>query len=158
MFKEKLKWLNQTIFSEQISENRNNPKSLWQHLKQLGYKAHKAGNANIVLNIDDENCHSPLKIANHFNDFFTTVASKLVDKLPCPSKLFDLNSEVLLNFYKERNDGNNKFVLKHVSESFVYKELRNLNSSKSTGLDEVPARFLKDAAFFLKVTNYFYCK
>ena len=57
-------------FSEQISENRNNPKSLCQHLKQLGYKAHKAGNANIVLNIDDENCHSPLKIANHFNDFF----------------------------------------------------------------------------------------
>ena len=122
MFKEKLKWLNQTIFSEQISENRNNPKSLWQHLKQLGYKAHKAGNANIVLNIDNENCHSPIRFANHFNEFFTTVAAKLVDKLPCPSRLFDLNSKALFNFYKDRNNSNNKFVLKHVSESFVDNE------------------------------------
>jgi hypothetical protein len=31
------------------------------------------------------------------------------------------------------------------------KELKNLNSSKSTGLDEIPARFLKDAASFLKI-------
>jgi hypothetical protein len=41
--------------------------------------------------------------------------------------------------------------LKHVSETFVYKELKNLNSSKSTGLDEIPARFLKDAASFFKI-------
>ncbi len=84
-----VKMAKSNYFSKQISENRNNPKSLWQHLKQLGYKAHKAGNANIVLNNDNENCHSPIRIANHFNDFFTTVAAKLVDKLPCPSRLFD---------------------------------------------------------------------
>ena len=57
---------------------------------------------------------------------FTTVAAKLVGKLPCPSRLFDLNSKALLIFYKDRNKSNTKLVLKHVSESFVYKELRNL--------------------------------
>ena len=140
-----------SYFANQISENRNKPKSLWQHLKQLGYKSHKSGNENVVLNIENENCHSPLRIANHFNNFFTTVASKLVDKLPSPSKLFDTDSYAFLNFYKVKNSSNNKFVLKHVSESFVLHELKNLNSSKSTGLDEIPARFLKDAAVFLKL-------
>ena len=53
--------------------------------------------------------------------------------------------------YKVKNSSNNKFVLKHVSESFVLHELKDLNSSKSTGLDEIPARFLKDAAVFLKL-------
>ena len=65
-----VKMAKSNYFSDKISENKNNPKSLWHHLKQLGYKAHKAVNSNIVLNIDDENCHSPLKVANHFNNFF----------------------------------------------------------------------------------------
>lgn len=62
---------------------------MWQHLTQFGYKSFNTGNDNIVLNIEGLNCHSPKKVANHFNNYFTTVASKLVEKLPCPSKLFD---------------------------------------------------------------------
>ena len=37
-----------------------------------------------------------------------------------------------------------------VSEDFDYDELSNLNISKSTGLDVLPARFLKNAAEFIK--------
>ena len=33
-----------------------------------------------------------------------------------------------------------------VSEDFIYKELCKLNPSKSTGTDNIPARFVKDAA------------
>ena len=33
-----------------------------------------------------------------------------------------------------------------VSEEFIYKELCNLNSFKSTGLDNIPSRFVKDVA------------
>ena len=45
----------------------------------------------------------------------------------------------------------NKFVLHTVNEDFVFKELSHLNPFKSTGLDNIPARFLKDAAVFLKI-------
>ena len=44
-----------------------------------------------------------------------------------------------------------KFRLHTVSEDFIYKELCNLNCSKSTGLDNIPARFLKDSASYLKI-------
>lgn len=37
-----------------------------------------------------------------------------------------------------------------VSEDFFTKELRNLNITKSTGLDDMPVRFLKDGAFYIK--------
>lgn len=37
----------------------------------------------------------------------------------------------------------------------MYNELRNLNSSKNTGLDEVPAIFSKDAAIFFKLPIIF---
>jgi hypothetical protein len=38
-----------------------------------------------------------------------------------------------------------------VSENFVFKEVCSLNVCKRTGLDGIPARFLKDGASFLKV-------
>ena len=37
------------------------------------------------------------------------------------------------------------------SVSCFFKELKNLKTSKSTGLDEIPARFVKDSASFLKL-------
>ena len=36
-----------------------------------------------------------------------------------------------------------------MSEEFVYKELSSLNVSKSTGLDDLPARFIRDGASVL---------
>ena len=41
--------------------------------------------------------------------------------------------------------------LKHISENFVFKELNGFNISRSTGLDGVLARFLKDGAHVLKI-------
>ena len=37
-----------------------------------------------------------------------------------------------------------------VSEDYVYKLLKNIDSNKSTGLDELPAKFIKDSADIIK--------
>ena len=76
----------------------------------------------------------------------------LVQKLPPCSQLFSTSSEKFKNFYKARNSKGKVFRLHTVSEEFVYKELSSLNSSKSAGLDNISARFLKDGASFLKLT------
>ena len=44
-----------------------------------------------------------------------------------------------------------QLVFKPVSEDFIYKELTCLNPSKSTGLYEIPAKFIKDGAYVLKI-------
>ena len=38
-----------------------------------------------------------------------------------------------------------------INEDFVFKELKRLSVSKSTDLDDLPARFIKDGAEFLKI-------
>ena len=42
------------------------------------------------------------------------------------------------------------FLIKEVTEDFILKELNRLDVSKSTGLDGLPVRFIKDGAEFLK--------
>ena len=64
-------------------------------------------------------------------------------------KCYECNSALLKKIYNdsERED----FYLRHVSGEFVLKELSQLNPYKSTGLDEIPARFLKEGTPFLKI-------
>ena len=62
---------------------------------------------------------------------------------PCP-KLFDFNS---LNSFINKFFVNNLHLdLSPVTEDFIFRELEKLNPNKSTGLDNIPARFLKDGA------------
>jgi len=138
-------------FDNQIEENKCNPKKLWNQFKKLGYQHEVKSDSNIVLKIDGENCHDNNSIANHFNSYFTTVASKLVEKLPVAKGLYSVFSSLFENFYRQKSPSLCKLNLSHVSENFVYKELCSLNTSKSTGLDDIPARFLKDAAPVVKL-------
>ena len=59
-------------------------------------------------------------------------------------------SNVFKEFYKKRNPQSCKMFLKPVSDTFVLKELQKLNASKSTGLDNIPSKFLKDGAECIK--------
>ena len=77
---------------------------------------------------------------------FTSIASALVEKLPPSLNLFDTRSRNFQNFYRNCNVQQEGFVLTSINEDFIFKELCKLNSSKSTGSDNIPARFVKDAA------------
>ena len=62
----------------------------------------------------------------------------------------------LFNFYKGKNVKDDEFILIPVNKDFIYKELCKLNPSKSTGTDNIAARFVKDAASVLKKTYWAY--
>ena len=117
----------------------------------MGYQNDPKSNPNTVLTIDGENCHEGKKMSNHFNNFCSTITAKLVEQFPSGTCLYRAACNIAKTFYASRRNSDMKFNLKHATEEFVYKELCSLNISKSTGLDGIPARFLKDAAPILKV-------
>ena len=134
---------------DKIDENKDNPKQLWKHLKDLGYQSKSKESTNIVLDVDGKKCHDKKAVADHFNQFFTQIASKLVSKLPRQEHTtYDVDSVKFKNLYKDIMPDSFKF--QEVSEEFVVKEFKSLNISKSTGLDGIPARFIKDAAEVIK--------
>ena len=84
------------------------------------------------------------KVANIFNNFFTSVAEKLVDKLP--KRPIHFAKQFLKDYYQEKGVVENSFHFLIVGEEEIENLLNGLTASKATGLDSLPARFLKDGA------------
>ena len=114
-------------------------------MKDLGSSSKtKSSASNIGLNINDEIIFDKSKVAHQFNTFVTTVASNLVQKLSMATGRF--GSLIVEQFYVDKCVSPNSFSLNPVTIDNVYKMLKGLNSTKATGLDNIPARFVNDAA------------
>ena len=70
------------------------PKKLWDSLKTLGYSNKVKSKSNVILRISDKLCFNTKEICNHINEFFTTIASKLVSKLPESMNEFSVDSDL----------------------------------------------------------------
>ena len=57
--------------------------------------------------------------------------------------------------FSRRKFTSERFSLQPISERFILKQLRDLKVKKATGLDGVPARFLKDSAVVIAPTVTF---
>ena len=137
------------FFQDKIRQSENDSKKLWGHLKSLGHNDRTDSNARTVLNVDGQKCFDSDTVASTFNTFYTSVARKLVDMLPTPSRLFGPDSLLSRQFYQGKGIHEGSFVLTPVSRVFILGQLRSLKPDKSTGLDNIPARFLKDGADML---------
>ncbi len=147
----KVKTAKADYFTTRIEENRNNPKKLWSCLKELGYSNKTKDQSQIVLKIENELCYDSYNVANHINQFFTSVASTLVSKLPSVMPEFGVKADRVRKHYEDHGVTKGAFKPQPVTMEFIQKELSQLNVSKSTGLDGISARFLKDGSDILKV-------
>ena len=124
-------------------------RKLWSSLKSSGFNSSARSGARIVLDVDGGKCFDLKKVAGEFNRFFTNVARSLVDKLPRPLSEFSPGSWSFLNFYREKGIRRDSFELSPVSRRFVLDQLLSLKVGKSTGLDGIAVRFLRDGALLL---------
>ena len=79
----------------------------------------KTSSTTLGLKIDNEVCIDKATCAEKFNEFKTTVASKLVEKLP--KSLNKLSKNFVENFYRSKGVKPNSYSLSVVSESKVLK-------------------------------------
>ena len=137
-------------FRNKIEENKNNPKQLWKQFKSIGYSNKSKEKSRIVLEIDNKKCFDTKKIADFMCNFFMNVAKTLQDKITDLPKIFDTNSQRFKDYYTGKGIIPESRKFSHVTEDFVYKELRKLNPGKSTGIDGIKSSFLKDGGNEIK--------
>ena len=86
----------------------------------------------------------PKENANIFKNFFSNLAKSLLEKLPPPKKKFGMKSTE--EYYIKIRGGCETFAFHNVTIKAVEKLLKNIDVSKATGIDQVPAKFIKDGA------------
>ena len=142
----KIKRAKAQFIKTSIVENKGNPTQLWRVLQDLGCsKKCKTKETNIGLNIDNSICFDKVKVATHFNNFFSDIAGNLVDKFP--PIIGKYGYDFVKKFYQDKVSMlGGGFSFTPVSKEHVLKMLIGLNSHKATGLDGMPARFIIDSA------------
>ena len=75
-------------FQDKVVQSRGNSGKLWGLLKSFGYSKASCSTSKTVLENDGVKIFDSLKVANVFNKFYKTVATKLVDLLPNGNGIF----------------------------------------------------------------------
>jgi hypothetical protein len=92
-----------------------------------------------AINIDGNLLTDRNKIADAFNSYFIGSVGRLTALFGFPSK--DQNTYNFLNKLTK-----NSFKFTSVSTNFTFEFLRKLKVRKASGLDQMPARLMRDAA------------
>ncbi|CAL4098895.1 unnamed protein product, partial [Meganyctiphanes norvegica] len=140
-------------FSDKVEEHKENPKLLWKQFKTLGYSNKNKEKSRIILEIDNEKCFDPKKVVNNINNFFFNYyAAKLQSQIKNVPNIFKTTSHIFQTHYTNKGIIPKSHKISKVTEEFVYKELCKLNPTKSTGIDGIKPKFLKDGAEVIKGT------
>ena len=100
----------------------------------------KSKSSNIGLNIEGIVSFDKSAVATKFNTFFTTIATTLVNNLPAP--IGNFGKQDIINLYSNKGVIQDTFAMSTVEVDNIHKMLSSVDSSKATGLDNIPARFL----------------
>jgi len=127
-----------SFYTKTINENRKNPKLLWKNLKDLSSKS-KNHDTHLINDENGEPILDSRTTAETFNEFFTNVFKSVSNS---PSLLENTYEQKIVNDVKDKLS-NSSFQIPEVLEDFVHKELKSLDETKSTGLDDIGPRILK---------------
>ena len=144
-----IKTKKKTLFEEKLKANVGKPKELWKALKSLGLPSKKTASTNICLKDKTEVTFDSSSISEIFKSSYSTLTSNLVKQLPPPKNRFDLKS--VEKYYSSFNFSENKFSFERVSPESVLKTLKNLDTNKASGIDNISGKFLKDGTKILAV-------
>ena len=118
---------------------------MWKTLKSLGLSSDKARQSTISLKKDDAIQFEELEKANTFKRFYPELDGGLQEKLPKVTNKF--TSQKTTNYYAKTSwNVSNDFEFSNVCEEDVKKILISLDTSTTAGMNQIPAKFLRDGA------------
>jgi len=123
-------------FATAVSEAKGDQSLMWKIINSFTGKSKSTKRVQKLLRADNTSMSDPGEMAQEFNGYFTSCASRLTDGMP------DSEEDPLRHI----PDSTTKFSFDCVEETEVLNELQKLKTKKATGLDKIPAKLLKDSA------------
>ena len=123
----------QNYYSEYFRNYKNNIKKSWKGINEIINSSNSHHNDPISLNVNSVLTSDKLVIANYFNDYFSTISSKVRDKIQFTNKNF---SDYL------PHPNTNSMFLTPTTPDEVLNCINSLKSNKSSGPNSIPFKIL----------------
>ena len=124
-------------YVKSIEENMGNPKLMWKHLNCLLNRKSKRTGVQ-AIKTDEGDVVESQKIAELFNEYFSNIGPTLSNQIT------SISSQGFESYMT--HEASEIFEFATVDSTIVLNELEKLlNSSKSTGPDNIPVKLLKDS-------------
>ena len=136
---QKIKNKKTNFVRNELQKDIKKPKELWKVLKNVGLSSKAAPISKICIKESHFTQFDDKQNANTFNNFYSKLASDLVEKLPTAKNIFRGHS--VKNYYSAMDIPSNSFNLRNAKREEIYKILINLDPNKAYGIDELPGRF-----------------
>ena len=138
--------------SAYFEKNKSRASDIWKGIRSLvNIKPTKASSIKLL----DENKNlisDPRKIVNIFNDHFSTIGTKVQQKIPVePGNFKDYLNKRDINGNLYINPGGNSFFLGPTVPDEISKIIDSLDSTKSTGPNGIPVFLLKSFKDFFSI-------
>ena len=148
------KSLKKNFYNKEIENNLKDSKKLWKTIKKVIPNKTKNSVGNIKT--ENRNTTNDTDTANVFNNYFTSIGTKLADKINSN----DDNVHVITD-----NDGNidnpyrecSEFNFQPITAEYVFDQICNLTSNKSPGLDTIDVTLFKAAAPIISNSLAYIC-
>ena len=129
-----IKLSKKSFFKEYFLKNSNDIKNTWKGIKSIiSLKSNKKSQPN-SLYVNKNLINDSKKIADTFNDYFSTIATKLQSEIHYRGKDFS-------TFLNDANE--NSFFIYPTNEIEIANQIIDLNSNKAEGPSSIPTEILK---------------
>ena len=126
------------LFDDAINSNVKNPRNkLWAGMHELaGLKSNSA--TNYIQDTHGNIIKNAYSATNKFNEHFCSIHKVFKDPTESPSNIHFSRLESMT----QRKLNNQHLYIPYITCEFVYSQLIHLDMSKSTGSDQISAKFL----------------
>ena len=123
-----------------FANNANNLRNTWKGIKSIIELKNSKKSDPCSLLVDDKLISDPVKIANEYNNYFSTIANNL------RNKMFDRNKN-FKSYLQNRRE--NSFFINPTNEEEIIEIINDLDCMKCSGPHSIPSFIFKDIKLIL---------
>lgn len=120
------------FYKNQINNNKGNIKKIYEIIKNATNENISKSNFLKITNDRGENFENDFAMADHCNNYFATIGTKMAEKIPIPRNPINLNFNL-----------QNSMFLSPVTENEMINYISSLKNTSSPGLDGIASELIK---------------
>ena len=131
-----------SYYANAFIQTNGDSRKTWQMISELTSRQKNSASVK-ELKLNDNSVTNSHELSNAFNDHYSAIGTKLANEVPLVTDGSNYADYVV--------SSSNKFFFSLVSCSDVFSLLNKLSKSKTSGLDHISAKLIRECAYLISI-------